>query len=775
MMSRLALFAAGLMGLLAPHPGAALGAAAGASGGQQGPADFTAPPDEGTDTSTSSDAATTTPEAPAPEVGSNFRREAVKKVVELLGDLKAQVSKDDCADHEDFQKSLVLYNSSIHEKEEAIAGAKSKIEDLKADLEAEEALRVQENTLLETAVAEIVSKEKEFNELNTGREGERKAFEKHLAEFDESIKQLKLALAVLELKAPDGAAVDAPHQVPSGSLLAVAKKVRQTLEQGLGSSLMDWQRDTLDAFLRAAKERSGGAESADDSGRAPQTAAPDFLQTQARASAASSTAAERANAGSRDAGIADSGIADTLNMVLDTTERERQAALDEEARAVESWKSQPANHAAFIEAKKQEKSNAEKAITASKGTTSTKQAELEAANTVLTVTGKDLETERVDFLRKKHNYGVRKMKRGDEMMALVEATSILNELLNNGQTQLTDLFLQYQAPTALPMSFLQMRTVSRATAVSLQRDEGSALALSRIQSQRSRTGAWGDPFAKVRAMIHDMLKRLEKNHAQASSEEELCVKDLTENRKSKERIEADMQRVTDQIQGIDADILAIQSDLDTDRENLAKAKKNNQAQTTLRAQERSKNQVLVQQYMEANTAINKAIKVLRDYYMDDKGTASKEKYKEGSPESDKHEKQTGMATGVIGLLEVCAHDFAELRDELKTSEAQAEEAYNDHMNEFEVTSAALNKGIENKDSHKTSLEVQKSNKVNDLNSYKNELTAVVKYLETRESQCAFKGESYTERKARRESQLKALQEALDYLNGDSPPPAASQA
>merc|ERR1719215_1664585 len=119
--------------------------------------------------------------------------------------------------------------------------------------------------------------------------------------------------------------------------------------------------------------------------------------------------------------------------------------------------------------------------------------------------------------------------------------------------------------------------------------------------------------------------------------------------------------------------------------------------TTLRQEEKAKNEQTITDAQEAQTAVAQALTVLKEFY----AKAGESTALLQQPEIfDKP--YTGMQAeggGVVGMLEVIESDFARLEADTKASEATAQKEYDSFMTDSQVDKAKKSTDVE----HKTAM------------------------------------------------------------------------
>merc|ERR1719310_998424 len=130
----------------------------------------------------------------------------------------------------------------------------------------------------------------------------------------------------------------------------------------------------------------------------------------------------------------------------------------------------------------------------------------------------------------------------------------------------------------------------------------------------------------------------------------------------------------------------------------------------------------------------------------------------------------GESTGVVGMLEVIASDFARLESETEMAESQA-------AKEFERFSymSAEDKAVKTQETeHRTNLQVKKtatlSETEKDLKVTQGQLDSALAYYDKLKPACIYTGEKYEERVARRQAEIEGLEDALKFFEGQDLPP-----
>jgi len=276
--------------------------------------------------------------------------------------------------------------------------------------------------------------------------------------------------------------------------------------------------------------------------------------------------------------------------------------------------------------------------------------------------------------------------------------------------------------------------------------------------QKSNSGE--DVFKKVKELISGMI---EKRKEQALKEETKKAYCEEETAKTKEKV-ADLTDSKDtfvaKVEKKESQATSLKSESDKLLKELSDMAED-EAEMTATRKEESKNFAAAKEDLEAGLeGVRMALSVLRDYY---EGTGVSESLIQ-QPQFG-HSKQSGASTGIIGMLEVVESDFGRNLAEAETVEAAKEEDYTKMIDENKVTK--IQKTADQKYKEKTSTAIFKAVKdvISDKEAAQEELDAVLKYQESLAQECLDGAQSYEERVKQREEEIAGLKDALVALGG----------
>merc|ERR1719161_3022827 len=150
--------------------------------------------------------------------------------------------------------------------------------------------------------------------------------------------------------------------------------------------------------------------------------------------------------------------------------------------------------------------------------------------------------------------------------------------------------------------------------------------------------------------------------------------------------------------------------------------------------------------------VKKALSVLKEYYAKD---------------GKSHGAAEGAGSSIIGLLEVCESDFTKGLNEMQATESSAAAEYEKLSKENQIANTMKSQDVKYKTKEAAGLDKSVSEATSDREGAQSELDALNEQLDKLAKMCVAKAEPYAERKARRESEIAGLKEALEILEGEA--------
>jgi len=287
----------------------------------------------------------------------------------------------------------------------------------------------------------------------------------------------------------------------------------------------------------------------------------------------------------------------------------------------------------------------------------------------------------------------------------------------------------------------------------------------------------GDPFAKVKVLIQDLIERLLRESIGEANKEGFCNTELGKAEKDrdfryqevktlnvevaslelkKDELESEIQELTDSIEGL-------WTDLNTS--------------TTLRGEEHDINMDTLAKAKQGLEAITEAIVILKAFYA--KG-AKAVSLAQASPVdedtagpgfSGTYGGKQVASKGIIGMLAVIKTDFERTIKMTSDAEkkAQAEFVEFDRVSRTDISGKTTKKTLDEEDLKSTVAAIAEG--MSKLQTEMNLLDSAVKRLFDLKPMCTDFGMSYADRVAKREQEIDALKRAICALGGECPPSA----
>merc|ERR1719321_1188262 len=217
----------------------------------------------------------------------------------------------------------------------------------------------------------------------------------------------------------------------------------------------------------------------------------------------------------------------------------------------------------------------------------------------------------------------------------------------------------------------------------LARDQHSP-ALAQLASRMTavmRYGASsGDPFAKVKTLITDMISKLESDASADATEKVYCDEELSKSTAKKGDLDDEIAKLSTKIDQATSDSTALKAEVKELQEELAKMEKEQADNTKWRDDEHAEYLVAKSDLEQGVAGVRSALSMLQNYY----GSAA---FLQQPAPPAKFEKATGAGESIIGILQVCESDFATDLAKVETAEADSQSTYDAATQEYKVTKA----------------------------------------------------------------------------------------
>merc|ERR1719463_643001 len=388
-----------------------------------------------------------------------------------------------------------------------------------------------------------------------------------------------------------------------------------------------------------------------------------------------------------------------------------------------------------------------------------------------TVTATKLEDETIlsdtkaECYAKSDEYEKNQKTRSDEVKAIEKAIEIMSSPAVSGNAE-------KHLPTLAQVSLIQVRELgsgsTRTAAAAFLDKQAKSLGSRYLALAAARIAA--DPFKKVKKMIKDLIVKLMEEANAEAEHKGFCDTELATNKQTRDNLGAEVDELNAAIEEKTAEISQLTTAIKELSDAIAEIKKQQAEATALRQEEKEKNMATIADAQEGTTAVEQALKVLKDFYEGAAASLIQDGIK-GAMRAVQANKAPykGMqdeSTGVIGMLEVILSDFPRLESETSTAEDAAQAEYERFMADSQQDAEVKQAEVDHKTLAKQNAEEALADLKKDLERTNEELTAALDYYEKLKPDCVDMNLSYEDRVARRKEEIVSLQEALKILQGE---------
>jgi hypothetical protein len=367
--------------------------------------------------------------------------------------------------------------------------------------------------------------------------------------------------------------------------------------------------------------------------------------------------------------------------------------------------------------------------------------------------------------------------RNEELTALATAKKILSESSGGAATR-TYNFLEVDHQSSSGTRLRSRTDLANAEIVALLKKlakENHSSALAQLASRIASTLRFGasageDPFKKVKQLITDMLTKLKAEAAADVSEKGYCDSELAKTNAKKDDLDAQMAKLSSNIDQAAAESAQLESDVKELNAWLANLARSQADMDAMRVESHQEYLKAKEEFQLGLEGVRKAIGLLKEYY-EGSGAASASMLQQSSDQPSmpdpNHTKQAGAGHEIINTLEVVESDFASSLATADTAETDAESEYQKMTLDNKDNKVIKEQDVKYKVKELKSLAKAQSGLGGDKGTTGAERDAVLEYLAKLNERCVGKADTYEERKARRESELQGLKDALSILEGET--------
>jgi hypothetical protein len=299
------------------------------------------------------------------------------------------------------------------------------------------------------------------------------------------------------------------------------------------------------------------------------------------------------------------------------------------------------------------------------------------------------------------------------------------------------------------------------------------------------------PFAKVKTMIEELIKKLEADAQSEQSQKEWCDKETKNAKDERDEAQNDMDKLNAKLTEKGALTVSLMDEITTLSEQISDLQKALNEETVLREEEKLQNNMTVEESQAGLDAVTNAISFLEDFYNppDEKflqtdqepinAAEGYERYVAKNAGSDgktvddmapddggvsgEYGGKTDAAKGILGLLEVIKSDFERSIATTTQEETAADSAYTKFKTDTETDMSDKGDLKKDDESKKTTAELDIKDAEADLKKETELHNSSVVELQKLRPLCVETGMTWEERTARREQEITSLKQALDLL------------
>jgi chromosome segregation ATPase len=278
-----------------------------------------------------------------------------------------------------------------------------------------------------------------------------------------------------------------------------------------------------------------------------------------------------------------------------------------------------------------------------------------------------------------------------------------------------------------------------------------------------------DVFAKVKGLITDMIAKLEAEAKSEATEKAYCDEELAKTEAKKSELEGVISKLTSKIDLAAAKSAELKGEVKTLQTELATLAKQQADMDSIRAEEKAAYDKAKAELELGISGVQKALGVLKDYYQ---GSATFlqsgfDAFMQQPAPPKKHSKGSGAGGSIIDILEVVESDFTKNLAAEETQESDAIAVYEKTTQDNKLSTTMKSQDVKYKTKEFKGLDKSITELSADKDTTNTELSAVLEYFGKIKERCIAKPETYEERKARRESEIQGLKEALEILESET--------
>jgi len=276
--------------------------------------------------------------------------------------------------------------------------------------------------------------------------------------------------------------------------------------------------------------------------------------------------------------------------------------------------------------------------------------------------------------------------------------------------------------------------------------------------------AMRDPFEKVRALVEDMVRKLEEEAAEEATQKAFCDEEMGKSKKTQDDKTMRVDKLRSRMDTASTTKAELEVGIKDLSAEIAALDKGEAEATKIRQEQRATYEKESKEFKDAAEAVKSAVTMLKEYY---KGVSLVQRQKSAGAQPEFGKAKSDASGVIISILENSGEDFTRLYMETEQNERENLKSFEDLGKDNKISRVTKNAEIKGMKSQIRSIEVTLSNSQSDYEMTSKELDAVMVYIDKLRPQCETKAMSYAEKKARREAEIAGLKEAMSILDGPS--------
>merc|ERR1719172_526409 len=255
------------------------------------------------------------------------------------------------------------------------------------------------------------------------------------------------------------------------------------------------------------------------------------------------------------------GIIETMQDLFEKAEAQLEEARQTEKKSVQAYQMLAQSLKDEIKYGTKDMDKAKKSLGASEEAKGAAEGDLSVTTSDLDEDTKTLATLHQDCMTGAEDFEAETKSRGEELKALATAKKVIVEA-TSGASDLSYGFLQTGMSSSADLAKFEALRLVRDLA---QKQNSAALAqlASRMDAAMHASAGAGDPFAKVKGLISSMIEKLLKEAEEDATEKAFCDKEMAETEAKKADKEADIEKLSTQIDSMSAKSAKLKEEVGT--------------------------------------------------------------------------------------------------------------------------------------------------------------------------------------------------------------------